>query len=192
MSLAGGSDKRLSDVLALRNPLILGSGPLGRNAKGLIKQSRHAGAVVGKSITWLPRKGNPHPRVVSLGDYGLINWENLPNIGYEAFALELRKAKGRCACPVIASLGPSSDLDQLKTIAMAFEAAGADALELDFKWGFDPATGTTGYDTTAGGGAFGQDSITRVVSALKEKVSIPLIAKPVSYTHLTLPTILLV
>jgi dihydroorotate dehydrogenase (NAD+) catalytic subunit len=177
----GPNKKRLRDLLALRNPIILGSGPLGRNAGGLIKQGRHAGAVVGKSITWLPRKGNPHPRIVHLGDYGLINWENLPNLGYERFAEELRVAKAKCACPVIASLGPSSDLSQLRTMAAAFEQAGADALELDFKWGFDPATGQTGYDSQKGGGGFGSEAITTVLSALKESVSIPLIAKLVAF-----------
>jgi len=177
----GLSRKRLRDVLALCNPVILGSGPLGRNAAGLIKQGRYAGAVVGKSITWRPRKGNPHPRIVHLGEYGLINWENLPNLGYERFAEELRIAKAECACPIIASLGPSSDLDQLTTMAMAFEQAGADALELDFKWGFDPATGQTGYDSEKGGGGFGGEAIKMVLSALKQVVSIPLIAKLVAF-----------
>jgi dihydroorotate dehydrogenase (NAD+) catalytic subunit len=173
--------KRLRDVLPLRNPIILGSGPLGRNAAGLIKQARYAGAVVGKSITWLPRKGNPHPRIVNLGDFGLINWENLPNLGYERFVEELRVAKAQSACPVIASLGPSSNLDQLTTMAIAFEQAGADALELDFKWGFDPVTGQTGYDSSQGRTGFGREAITGVLSALKSTVSIPLIAKLVAF-----------
>lgn len=181
MAAVDRTRKRLRDVLALRNPIILGSGPLGRNAKGLVKQGRYAGAVVGKSITWLPRRGNPHPRIVSLGELGLINWENLPNLGYERFAEELRLAKAQCECPIIASLGPSSDLDQLKTMAMAFEDAGADALELDFKWGFDPATGKTGYDPDAGGGGFGHEAIMEVVSTLKKTVAIPLIAKLVAF-----------
>jgi dihydroorotate dehydrogenase (NAD+) catalytic subunit len=173
--------KRLRDVMVLRNPIILGSGPLGRNAGGLIKQGRYAGAVVGKSITWRPRKGNPHPRIVHLGNHGLINWENLPNLGYERFAEELRVAKGKCACPIIASLGPSSDMGQLETMATAFEKAGADALELDFKWGFDPATGQTGYDSQKGGGGFGSEAITSVLTALKQSVSIPLFAKLVAF-----------
>jgi len=173
--------RRLRDMLDLRNPLILGSGPLGRNAKGLIKHGRHAGAVVGKSITFLPREGNPHPRIVSLGDLGLINWENLPNLGYERFSEELRTARKQCDCPIIASLGPSSNLAELKTIALAFEEAGADALELDLKWGFDPATGTTGYDPTAEAKGFQRDSILEVVSTLKKTVSIPLIAKLVAF-----------
>jgi len=173
--------RHLRDFLAIRNPVILGSGPPGRNARSLAKYSRHAGAVVGKSITFLPRKGNPHPRIVSLGDFGLINWENLPNMGYQRFCEELQMAKAQCSCPIIASLGPSSNLEELRTMALAFEEAGADALELDFKWGFDPATGQTGYDPATGGGGFGRDAIVEVVSTLKATVSIPLIAKLVAF-----------
>jgi dihydroorotate dehydrogenase (NAD+) catalytic subunit len=173
--------KRLRDFLAIRNPVILASGPPGRNARGLIKHGRYAGAVVGKSITFLPRKGNPHPRIVSLGEFGLINWENLPNLGYKRFSEELRIAKAQCSCPIIASLGPSSNLDELKIMASAFKEAGADALELDFKWGFDPATGQTGYDPATGGVGFQGESIVEVVSTLKEAVSIPLIAKLVAF-----------
>jgi dihydroorotate dehydrogenase (NAD+) catalytic subunit len=173
--------KRLRDFLAIRNPMILGSGPPGRNARGLTKHGQYAGAVVGKSITFLPRKGNPHPRIVSLGEFGLINWENLPNVGYKQFCEELQMAKAQCDCPIIASLGPSSNLDELRIMASAFEQAGADALELDFKWGFDPATGQTGYDPTTGERGFQRESITEVVSTLRETVSIPLIAKLVAF-----------
>ncbi|MBM4431992.1 MAG: hypothetical protein FJ026_16830, partial [Chloroflexi bacterium] len=169
--------KRLGDILTLRNPLILGSGPLGRNAQGLVKHGRYAGAVVGKSTTWLPQKGNPHPRIVSLGAFGLINWENLPNLGYKRFAEEVRLAKAECACPIIASLGPSNNLDQIKTMAATLEEAGADALELDFKWGYDPTSGHTGYDAKKGGGVFGADAMSTVLSALRQTVSMPLIAK---------------
>ena len=172
--------KRLRDILALRNPLILGSGPLGRNAQGLIKHGRYAGAVVAKSVTWLPQKGNPHPRIVSLGVFGLINWENLPNLGYKRFSEEVRIAKAECACPIIASLGPSNNLDQIKTMAAALEEAGADALELDFKWGYDPGSGHTGYDAKKGGGVFGAAVISTVLSALRQTVSMPLIAKLVA------------
>jgi dihydroorotate dehydrogenase (NAD+) catalytic subunit len=66
-------------------------------------------------------------------------------------------------------------------MATAFEQAGADALELDFKWGFDPSTGQTGYDPQKGGGGFGRGAITEVVSVLKVSVSIPLIAKLVAF-----------
>jgi len=169
--------KRLRDILPIRNPVILASGPLGRNAKSLIKYSRYAGAVVGKSITFLPRKGNPPPRIVNLGPFGLINWENLPNLGYKRFCEELRIAKAQCSCPVIASLGPSSNIDELRTMALAFEEAGADGLELDFKWGYDPKTGQTGYDPQTGQAGFESASIFEIVSTLKETVSIPIIAK---------------
>ncbi len=176
----GRKRKRLRTLLALRNPVILASGPLGRTATGLIRFGRFAGAVVGKSTTFLPRTGNPHPRLISLGDYGLMNWENLPNLGYERFAEELRLAKEQCSCPVIASLGPSADLDQLKTIATTLEKAGADALELDFKWGFDPQTGNTGNDISSSG-VFDQGVISATILGLKDVVSVPIIAKLVAF-----------
>ena len=169
--------RRLRDILAIRNPIILASGPLGRNAKSVVRYSRYAGAVVGKSITFLPRKGNPPPRIVNLGPFGLINWENLPNLGYKRFCEELRIAKAQCSCPVIASLGPSDNIDELKIMALALEEAGADGLELDFKWGYDPRTGQTGYDPEACQAGFERTSIFEIVSTLKKTVSIPIIAK---------------
>ncbi|MBC7262993.1 MAG: dihydroorotate dehydrogenase [Chloroflexi bacterium] len=169
--------KRFRDVLAIRNPVILGSGPPGHSAKGLVRYGQYAGAVVSKSITFLPRKGNPHPRVVSLGNFGLINWENLPNPGYKRFADELRAAKAQCKCPVIASLGPSHNIDELRTMALSFEEAGADALELNFKWGFDPNTGQTRYNMQAGKEGFESTSIFEIIVTLKKAVSIPIIAK---------------
>jgi dihydroorotate dehydrogenase (NAD+) catalytic subunit len=179
---AGGQcAKRLRDILPIRNPFILGSGPLGRSATGLIRYGQYAGALVGKSITFLPHKGNPHPRIVSLGPYGLINWENLPNVGYKQFCEELRIAKAQCSCPIIASLGPSTNLDELKIMATSFEQAGADALELDFKWGFDSKSGQSKYDHRSGGGGFDTSIITTVVSTLKHTVSIPIVAKLVAF-----------
>lgn len=169
--------KRLRDILAIRNPIILASGPPGRNAKSLIRYGRYAGAVVGKSVTFLPRKGNPPPRIANLGPFGLINWENLPNLGYQRFCEELRIAKEGCDCPVIASLGPSKDIGELEIMASALEGAGADALELDFKWGYDPQTGKTQYESEAGTIGLGSAFIFEIVSALKKRVTIPIVAK---------------
>ena len=83
----------LRDLIAVRNPVILGSGPPGRNARGLVKHGRYAGAVVGKSITFLPRRGNPHPRIVSLGEFGLINWENTESLRQAFFSLPSRPTR---------------------------------------------------------------------------------------------------
>jgi dihydroorotate dehydrogenase (NAD+) catalytic subunit len=170
--------KRLSDVLPLRNPIVVASGPLGRDAKGLITYGEYAGAVVGKSITYLPQEGNPPPRIANLGSFGLINWENCPNVGYEQYCEEIRIAKRECDCAIVASLAPSSNVEQLKTMAAAFESAGADAVELDFKWGFDPATGRVGYAPgEARQAGFESETILNTVTHLRKTVSMPIFAK---------------
>ncbi|HEX9118608.1 MAG TPA: dihydroorotate dehydrogenase [Anaerolineae bacterium] len=154
--------RRLADLIALANPLVLASGPLGRNADLLIKHAAVAGGVVAKSATWDPQAGNPPPRVARFGEYGLLNWEDLPNPGYAAFAGELRRAKAGCGqVPLIASIGPLEDLDQQTTIARTFEAAGVDAIELDFKWG-----------ARVRGNLLG-----RITEAVKAAVRVPVIAK---------------
>lgn len=156
--------KTLTDLIPLRNPIMLASGPLGRNAASLIKYGQFAGGLVSKSVTWLPCKGNPRPRVTRVGEWGLINWEGLPNPGYEAFCHELSAAKAVCTVPIIASIGPAESVEQLQAIAVALEEAGAYALELDFKWA------THIEDNTL-------QRITKGVRSVKEAVTIPVIAK---------------
>jgi dihydroorotate dehydrogenase (NAD+) catalytic subunit len=152
---------RLSDLLGLKNPLVLASGPLGRNAKSMLKFRQVAGAIVGKSVTWLPQKGNPEPRISRVKEWGLINWEDLPNPGYEAFAAEVAAARAGCACPIIGSIGPIADIEQQQRIAVTLQEAGADAIELDFKWG-----------------AKHKDRLlSAITKAVKEVVSVPVIAK---------------
>lgn len=153
--------KRLRELLPLRNPIILGSGPSGRNADSLIKHGELAGALVGKSVTWLPQKGNPPPRIVRVGDFGLINWEDLPNPGYKEFCRHIKKAKASCPCPIIGSIGPLESIDQQVTIAKALQEAGSDAIELDFKWG----AGVKG------------NLLYRITHEVKKAVSIPVFAK---------------
>jgi dihydroorotate dehydrogenase (NAD+) catalytic subunit len=152
---------RLRELLPLANPIILASGPPGRNAKSLIKYGQTAGAVVAKSVTWKAQEGNPQPRITRVKEWGMINWENLPNPGYLAFCRELEEAKAVAACPVIGSIGPLESVEQQRTIAAAFEEAGADAIELDFKWG----------------ARFSGSLIQQITHAVKEAVSIPVIAK---------------
>lgn len=149
------------DLVPLRSPLLLASGPLSRNARSMVRYGRVAGGIVAKSVTWEAQAGNPQPRITRVKEWGLINWEDLPNPGYKAFAAELRAAKRECACPIIGSIGPLQSVEQQCTIAVTLEEAGADAIELDFKWG----------------ARFRDNLLYRVTKAVKETVSIPVIAK---------------
>jgi len=153
--------QRFSDLIPLRNPFILASGPPGRHAEGMIQFGRTAGAVVGKSATLHAQQGNPQPRIARVGQWGMINWEDLPNPGYKAFAEMIAQAKQESPAPIIGSIGPLESVDEQLLIAHAFEDAGADALELDFKWG----------------AGFGDDLLSRLTGAIKQVVRIPVIVK---------------
>lgn len=126
---------RLCDLVPMQNPLIVGSGPLGRNAPSMLKFGQVAGAIVGRSVTWLPQKGNPQPRIARFKDRRMLNWEDFPNPGYQRFADEMIVAKQAGICPIIGSISPLVDVEQIQTIALTFERAGADAIELNYKWG---------------------------------------------------------
>ena len=129
------SGQRFRELVPLRNPLILASGPLGHNAATLLKFGHVAGAIVGKSVTWLPQKGNPQPRIARFKRQSMLNWEDFPNPGYVQFAEELTAAKRVGICPIIGSISPLEDLDQIRTIAVTLQDAGAEAIELNYKWG---------------------------------------------------------
>jgi dihydroorotate dehydrogenase (NAD+) catalytic subunit len=152
--------QRIEDLIPLRNPLVLGSGPLGTTAKSLTKYAEFAGGLVSKTITWDPCEGNPPPRVRRLADDAMLNWEGGTNLGYERTVEELRLAKQECPCPIIVSIWPGAGIEKIKTMAAGFEEAGADGVEMDFKWGM-----------------LDSDMISKVCNAVKRTVSIPLIAK---------------
>ncbi len=152
--------RRIGDLIPLRNPLLLASGPLGAKASSMIKHAEFAGGVVTKTTTWDPCTGNPTPRVRRLSDDSMMNWEGVPNLGFKQSVEELKIFKQRCQCAVIASIWPGELVDKVTEMAAGFEEAGADAVELDFKWGL-----------------LDDDKIIRTCKALKKTISIPVIAK---------------
>ncbi len=152
----------LIDRLRLRSPFVLGSGPPGRNAQVMIRHAATAGGIVTKSATWVAQRGSPQPRVARIGEYGLLNWEDLPNPGYAGMVEEIEQVQRRLGpYPVIGSIGPLESPEQQAEIARSFEAAGAVAIELDFKWG-----------ARVKGSLLG-----RITKAVRTVVGIPVIAK---------------
>lgn len=90
--------------ITLRNPVILASGLKGDTSENLrAAYDMGAGAVVTKSLTISPRKGNPEPTVFKLPNGGWINSVGLRNPGVEAFASKI----GHPDYPVIVSLAGS-------------------------------------------------------------------------------------
>jgi dihydroorotate dehydrogenase (NAD+) catalytic subunit len=156
--------------ITMRNPVMLGSGPLGAKAKHLLAYSRVAGAVVTKSISIEPSKGNPHPRVIRTDHDGMINCEGGPNPGIKEFGETLRKIKPDMDCPLVGSLSPRTLRSGAgaEELATRFEEAGADVIELDLKYLYDEKEFRTDFSLK---------QINETLVSLKKRVKTPLIAK---------------
>ncbi len=74
--------------LTLKNPVMLASGTCGyADELAPFMDLNRLGGLITKSITPLPRKGNPTPRIVET-DAGMLNAIGLANIGLEGFIRE--------------------------------------------------------------------------------------------------------
>ncbi len=131
-------------AMALRHPFILGSGPIGVRGDDLIAYGRVAAAIVTKSISANPSRGSPQPRIVKIDRDGMINYEGGPNPGIDAFCATLAEVRSAIPCPIIGSISPRTLTypKALEHMVEKFIAAGADGIELDFKYPYDQAKGT--------------------------------------------------
>jgi len=115
------------------NPVLLGSGPLGRNVRSMtVMAEAGAGGIVTKTISLQAREGFPHPRVFSPTPFVLINSSGGPNPGLLAFQEIIQSAKKEITVPIVGSLVARS-LEELQKLAPGIAGAGADLLELNFK-----------------------------------------------------------
>jgi len=113
--------------LKMKNPMMLASGILGSHASSLIRLSKHAGAVVAKSVGLEAREGYKNPVVVNYA-HGLINAVGLASPGAKAFAEELKKFKSEGLSPLIVSIFASAP-EEFASLVSHFPMA--DAFELN-------------------------------------------------------------
>ncbi len=117
--------------LRLRNPVLSASGTFGYGPEmerffdpGIL------GAIVGKSITLLPREGNPPPRMAET-PAGMINSIGLQNPGIERFLAEVLPVMRRYGAPVIVNIAGAT-ADEFAELARRLDGAeGVAALELN-------------------------------------------------------------
>lgn len=118
-------------ALALKNPVLCASGTFGYGPDmerffdpGIL------GAIVGKSITLLPREGNPPPRMAETVG-GMINSIGLENPGIERFLRELLPVMRRYGAPVVVNIAGAT-ADEYAELARRLDGAeGVAALELN-------------------------------------------------------------
>ena len=105
-----------------------------------------AGAIVTKSMTPLPREGNPEPRYYAFTS-GSINSMGLPNLGYPAYAKLIPELK-RFGKPIIASIAGLKPQDFIEA-AKAIEIAKPDLVEVNLSCPNIPGKPQIGYDVEA-------------------------------------------
>lgn len=154
--------------LRLKNPVMTASGTCGY-AEELAPYADLSGlgAVVVKTITLLPRVGNPAPRIAETPS-GMLNSIGLQNVGIEAFLREKLPVLRRLKVPVLVNIAGKS-VEEYAELAKRLEGVpGVSALELNIS-----------CPNVAGGLDYGTDpSLTReVVRAVKQVTSVPVIPK---------------
>lgn len=146
----------------LRNPVILASGPMGRNGETLKKAATlGAGAVTTKTIYFKAAKV-PRPCIIRVPG-GLLNAEAWSDIDYKMWVeREIPEAK-KGGVPLIASImSLKNQPKELEEIACGVTEAGADIVEVVTAYTLDP--------------------LPKLVEAVKKVTDIPVFAKIVLET----------
>ncbi len=154
--------------LRLANPITVASGTFGyaREMTGLVDVSR-LGGILPKTITMLPRPGNPPPRTVETAA-GLLNSIGLDNDGVEAFLDRQLPFLATLGTRVIVSMAGRTADEFVAMAARLDGAAGIDALELNVS-----------CPNVSGGVDFGTNpaSCEKVVSGVRRACRFPILAK---------------
>lgn len=117
--------------LSLKVPLVAASGTVGfgDELKTLV-DFRSLGAITTKTITFLPHKGNPPPRIYETG-CGVMNSVGLENPGADAFLSQKLPLIRKLAVKCIVSVGGFNEPDYVKAVEKLSPHHGVDALEIN-------------------------------------------------------------
>jgi dihydroorotate dehydrogenase (NAD+) catalytic subunit len=126
-------DLRVSiGTLELKNPVTVASGTFGyaEEFKDFL-DLRALGAIITKTVTIKPRKGNPPPRTCET-PAGMLNAVGLENPGIEAFIAEKLPFLKKLGVPVIFSIASEGDPEEFALLAATADTlAGIAAVEMN-------------------------------------------------------------
>lgn len=157
--------------LSFQNPVLVASGTFGYGDEYYdIMPFSTLGGLVTKTITAARRDGNPPPRIVET-DAGMLNSIGLANVGLECFLAEKLPwiAEHAGQARVIVNIAGFSVDEFVEVAAAVGSRPEVDALEINLGC----------PNVHAGYIHFGADreSVRRVISGVRKKVSLPVIAK---------------
>lgn len=154
--------------LNLQNPILVASGTFGyaREMSAYVQYDR-LGGIVPKTITPLPRLGNPPPRTVETAS-GMLNSIGLDNDGLEQFIDKHLRHLLSLETAIIANIAGRNTEDFVQMAARLDEIEGLAALELNIS-----------CPNVSGGVDFGTrpEATAEVVRAVRGATGLPVIAK---------------
>lgn len=150
--------------LNLENPIILASGICGFGEEN-VEVLNKCGAVVFKTVSLNPRKGNPTPRIVDFS-YGMLNSIGLENPGVDGIKEKMPYIE-RLKCKKIASFLAETEDEFLVILGKLEEYKIFDAYEINLSCP-NVEKGKWFYDTKI---------LKKILRSLRQKTKKPLIAK---------------
>lgn len=155
--------------LTLKNPVITASGTFGYgNEYAPLLDVSQLGAVVTKTLTLEPRKGNPQPRIWEL-PYGMLNSIGLANIGVEQFVRKVLPVVSQLGTAIIVNIAGKTEEDYAELVKILDRHSGISAYEINVSC----------PNVKKGGIMFGADSeaAARVTAGCRKLTERPLIVK---------------
>jgi dihydroorotate dehydrogenase (fumarate) len=121
---------KIKDV-EFKYPLTNAAGVMGETKEDLEKVLKAtAGGAVTKTMTIIPRKGNPEPRLYLAEEYS-INSMGLPNKGYEYYCNIIPELKEKYKKPIIASISAIKEGDIVEQYVTMAKALDSDIIEIN-------------------------------------------------------------
>ncbi|MBM3247822.1 MAG: dihydroorotate dehydrogenase [Candidatus Omnitrophica bacterium] len=154
--------------LRLKNPVMVASGTFGyvEEFASLIDLKK-LGAIVTKTITLKPKKGNPPPRTVETAA-GMLNAIGLENPGINVFIKEKLPLLRKIGIPIIVSISADNDLEFIELTRILNKTSGVSAIELNLSC---PNLGTSRMVSQLDKATY------RVVKAVRAATKLTLITK---------------
>ncbi len=154
--------------LKLRNPILVASGTFGyaREATAFVDFSQ-LGGIIPKTVTLLPREGNPPPRTVETS-CGLLNSIGLDNDGIDAFIEKHVDYLTSLDCPIIANVA-GHNAEEFVVLAEKLNAF-PQLAGVELNMSCPNVSGGVDFATNP-------EMTHQVISAVRERCQLPIIAK---------------
>lgn len=155
--------------IKMKNPVMNASGVFGYGQGfAKIENPEKLGAIITKTVTLKPRKGNPLPWMIKI-EGGMMNSVGLANEGIEKFTKNTISKYLKIGPPIISSIAGNTIDDYIKLTEKLNKAAGISGIEVN----------TSCPNVHGGNIPFGTNAgvVEKLIKAVRKKTNLPIIVK---------------